>query len=157
MSKNTDSVSGTVWSKHFFFFCPSDVVGELKTVGVAECEKCRLLRRCPGFPRGSHTQNRLLGPWDGARGFPADLTPRTALCRMGASARWIPRLAERPLELWTPAAANFCVRLVWFQERSKVKALNHGPKERSENGHFSQRIVFYTSLVFSPTFSVQKS
>ena len=52
----------------------------LKTVNVAECEKSRFWGRCPGFSRGSHTPNRLLGRWDGARGFPADPTPQTAVC-----------------------------------------------------------------------------
>ena len=49
------------------FFSPSDVVGEL-TVAT----RYRSLGRCPGFSCGSHTPNRLLGPWDGARGFRAD-------------------------------------------------------------------------------------
>ena len=31
----------------------------------------RFLGRCPGFSCGSHTPNRLLGPWDGAQGFRA--------------------------------------------------------------------------------------
>ena len=32
----------------------------------------RFLGRCPGFPSGSHTPNRLLGHRDGAQGFRAD-------------------------------------------------------------------------------------
>ena len=56
---------------------------DLPTLSVTEntvATGYRSLGRCPGFSCGS-TPNRLLGPWDGARGFPADPHPKPHIAR----------------------------------------------------------------------------
>ena len=52
-------------------------IGSLKTAEVARARaKVQFLGRRPGSSCGSHTPNRLLGFWDGVRGFHADSTPK---------------------------------------------------------------------------------
>ena len=66
-----------------FFFCMFDIVGDrmesLKTLSRS-ARKVQFSGRRPGFSCGSHTPNRSLGVWDGARGFHADPTHQTAFC-----------------------------------------------------------------------------
>ena len=60
----------------FFFARPTLSVRTRKQLQSRKVAGYRSLGRCPGFSCGSHTPNRLLGPWDGARGFRADPHPK---------------------------------------------------------------------------------
>ena len=57
-------------------FCVSDNVGDRMDSLKAPSRGARSL----GFSCGSHTPNRSLGVWDGARGFHADPTLQTVWC-----------------------------------------------------------------------------
>ena len=91
------------------------------------------LGRCPGFSCGSHTPNRLLGPWDGAQGFRAD-NPKPR----NDSGHGCQVLRETSSRVWCTRSSTDTVCSVWLQELSRSASCRNGARPPSSTSTSSK-------------------